>query len=158
MKTIDNQLTDFIEPLMKLDVTKWTDGLLQIVAKAPVPGIDMDTLVASYRDDLEALAATGREAGSGMLSIMEQQKKIMEDLSEALQESYKAATSIDMTDSPRKIIAKQAELTKNAFEKVTDNMSTLANLLNEVNHRVSQPIIERVPDALDDIEDVLKAK
>lgn len=160
MANADNQFADFgkhLTSLANLDVTKWTDEFFKILAKTNVPGINMDALVASRREDLEALATANKEAVTGILSIVEQQKKVIEDLFSTLHGDAKVSGGSTTTDSlQRNMIAKQAELTRDTLQKTVDNMHTLVKTINEVNAQIAKPIIKRVPEAIDDVKNILK--
>lgn len=159
MANTSEQLMAFGKSLMDMDITKWGDELLGMLAKTNVPGVDMDALVSSRRDDLEALVAANREAVSGMQSIMKQQKKIMTEFLGTLQNTLKTtAGSATQVGSPQDMVVRQTQATKETFNTAVRNMEELAEIINEVSMRIHRPITERVPDALDDVKDVLKVE
>ena len=52
----------------------------------------------------------------------------------------------------------QTELAKRAFETAVKNMRELADIVNKANEEATRAIVERVPESLDEIKEVLKVK
>ena len=73
MTKIPESLQDFTKSLMDLDVTKGAEEVLNKLAQLQVPGVDMDALVASQRDNLEALSSANRAAMEGIKGVGEWQ-------------------------------------------------------------------------------------
>ena len=155
MANVSNPLLDFSKSLVDLDLTKGADEFLKNLAQLNVPGIDMDTLVASQRDDLEALTKANRATCEGMKALSELQVKI---LKEAIDEISNVANGLAKAGSPQDLAIKQTELAKQAFQTPVAHMRELAELINKANKEVTDTIVERVPDHLDEIKDILKIK
>ena len=88
MAKAPESLQDFAKSLVDLDVTKGAEQILDALAKMQVPGLDMAHLVASQRDNLEAVTSANKAAMEGMKGVGEWQMKI---LKQTVEEISKAA-------------------------------------------------------------------
>lgn len=141
--------------LMDLDMTKGAEKILDMFAQLKVPGVDMAMLVASQRDNLEAVAKANQAAMQGLKGVGEWQMKILKG---TIDEITKATGEMTKVHSPQDIVVEQTELAKRAFETAVNNMRELADVLNKANEEATRAIVERVPESLDEIKDVLKVK
>ena len=155
MTKIPESLQDFAKSLMDLDVTKGAEEVLNKLAQLQVPGVDMDALVASQRDNLEALSSANRAAMEGVKGVGEWQLKI---LSQTIDEIGKTAQEMTGVHSPQEMVVEQTELAKRAFETAVTNMRELAEILNKANENASRAIVDRVRESLEEIKEVLKVK
>lgn len=152
-KTPDS-LQDFAKSLIDLDVTKGAEQILNQLAELKVPGLDMDALVASQRDNLEAVTKANKAAMEGLKGLGEWQVKILKQAMEGISESAAAATKVR---SPQDVVVEQTELAKRVFETAVKNMRELADILHKANEDATKVIVERVPESLDEMKEVLKA-
>jgi phasin family protein len=148
-------LQKFSKSLMDLDMTKGVEQVLNQLAELKVPGVDMDALVASQRDNLEAVAKANRAAMEGLKGVGEWQVKILKQAMEDISESTAALTR---AESPQAALVEQAEVAKRVFEMAVKNMQDLADILHKANEDATKVIVERVPESLDEIKEVLKTK
>ena len=148
-------LQKFSKSLMDLDMTKEVEQVLNLLAEIKVPGVDMDALVASQRDNLEAVAKANRAAMEGLKGVGEWQVKILKQAMEDISESTAALTR---AKSPQGALGEQAEVAKHVFENAVKNMQDLADILHKANEDATKVIVERVPESLDEIKEVLKTK
>jgi phasin family protein len=146
-------LGDWAKAIASLDLTKGTEELLQALAQLKVPGVDMDALVASQRDNLEALGASNRAALDGMKAVAEWQRKV---LKEAMDEITGALGAFAKSGSPQDVVAKQTELANKAFEVAVTEMRELSEILTQANQQAAEAIMKRVPESIAEIKDVLK--
>jgi phasin family protein len=144
---------DFSKFMAGLDLTKGADELIKMLAQYKVPGVNMDALVASQRDNLEALATANRAALEGMKAVAEWEVKI---LRETMEEITNAVGELAKAGSPKDVVAKQADLAKHAFQAAITNMRELAEIVNKAHQEATDAITERVTESLDEIKDVLK--
>jgi phasin family protein len=155
MTKIPESLQDFAKSLMDLDVTKGAEEILDKLAQLQVPGVDMDALVASQRDNLEALSKSNRAAVEGVKGVAEWQMKI---LKQAIDEIAKTTRGMAEIHSPQELVIEQTEVAKRAFETAVTNMRELSEILNKANEAATRAIVDRVPESLDEIKEVLKVK
>jgi phasin family protein len=146
---------DFSKFIAGLDLTKGADELMKMLAQYKVPGVNMDALVASQRENLEALATANRAAFEGMKAVAEWQVKI---LNETMKEISNTAGELAKAGSPQDVVGKQADLAKQALQAAVTNMRDLAEIVNKAHQEATGAITERVTESLDEIKDVLKIK
>lgn len=153
MSNIPEPWLDFTKSMMDLDLTKAADELTKMVAELNVPGVDMDALVASQKDNLEALTMANRVALEGMKSVAEWQVRI---LKETLTGLTRAANELAAVSTPQEVVGKQTDLAKQAFETAVKQMRELAEIVTKANQAASDAVVKRIPESLDEIKDVLK--
>jgi phasin family protein len=155
MAKTPESLQDFAKSLTDLDMTKGAEQILNQLAELKVPGLDMDALVASQRDNLEAVVKANRAAMEGLKEVGAWQVKI---LKQALEDISHSATALTKVQAPQNALVEQTEVAKRVFETAVKNMRELADILHKTNEDATKVIVERVPESLDEIKEVLKTK
>jgi len=155
MSKISESVTDVGKSLMSLDMTKMADEMTRIMAKVNVPGIDMDSLVAMQRENMEALTAANQAALEGLKAVAEWEVKV---LKATMEEVSNAAGALSKVRSPQDVVTEQTEAAKEVFKSSVSNLRELAEILNHANKSASRAIVDRVPSSLDEIKEVLKIK
>lgn len=153
MTDVAKLVSDWGKMVAGMDVTKASEQLLNILAGLKVPGVDMDVLVASQRDNLEALGVANRAALEGMKAVGEWQMRILQQTVQELSTCIKGLPSVG---SPQQMVAAEAELAKKAFETAVREMRELAEILTRANQLATDAIVKRIPESLDEIKQVLK--
>ena len=153
MTDISKLLGDWLKSMSSLDVTKGTEQLLNLLAGLNVPGVNMDALVASQKDNLEALSAANRAAVEGIKAIGEWQVKILQ---ETVQELTTAIGGMAKVGSPQQMIAAETELAKKSFETAVSRMRELSEIVTKANQQATDAIVNRIPESLEEIKEVLK--
>ncbi len=153
MTDISKPLSDLLKSMASLDVTKGSEQVLGFLAGLKVPGVNMDALVASQRDNLEALSASNRAAVEGVKAVGEWQMQI---LKETAQELTAAIGGLTKVGSPQEMIAAEADLAKKAFETAVSKMRELSEIVTRANQQATDAIVNRIPASLEEIKDVLK--
>jgi phasin family protein len=146
-------LRDWGKAIASLDLTKGVEELLKVLAQLKVPGVDMDALVASQRDNLEALSASNRAAIEGMKAVAEWQKKVLQETITAI---TGAVGALAKSGSPQEMVVEQTELANKAFEVAVRQMRELSEIVTKANKEATEAIVKRIPESLDEIKDVLK--
>lgn len=136
-----------------LDLTKGSEDLLKLMTELKVPGIDMDALAASQRNNLEALNTANRAVIAGFKAVGEWQMWILQ---ETMQELTAAINELAHVGSPQALVTAETELTKKAIETAARQMRELAQIVTNANQEASDAIVRRIPETLDEIRDVLK--
>ena len=153
MTDISKLLGDWLKSMSSLDVTKGTEQLLNLLAGLNVPGVNMDALVASQKDNLEALSAANRAAVEGVKAVGEWQVKILQ---ETVQELTTAIGGMAKVGSPQQMIAAETELAKKSFETAVSRMRELSEIVTKANQQATDAIVNRIPESLEEIKEVLK--
>src|SRR5579864_2952112 len=79
---------------------------------------DMETVLSTYRRNLEVLSQANRVALEGAQTVAKRHMEILQQTMAELSENVKAPTEIE---SPQAKAAKQAELLKQAYERAIAN-------------------------------------
>ena len=153
MTDISQPMGDWVKAMTRLDMTRGSEQLLNIMAGFKLPGVDMDALLASQRDNLAALSACNRAALAGVKAVGEWQMKI---LHETVQDLTAALGGLARADSPQQLVVAEIELAKKAFATAVRRMRELAEIVTRANQQATDAIIHRIPESLNEIRDVLK--
>jgi phasin family protein len=133
------------EQLFDFDITKYLGDF-------KVPGMDVETLVSSQRRNIEALTQANRLAFDGLQAVMKRQAEI---LRQTMDEASQAARDIAEPGSPQDKAAKQAEVTKETFERTLSNMRELAEMIAKANNEAFDLLNKRFTQNLDELRDTL---
>ena len=153
MMDMSKLMTDWVKAMSSLDATKGSEQFLNALASLNVPGVNMDALVSSQRQNVEALSAANYAAMEGIKAVGEWQMKILQ---ETMQELTAAIGSLANVGSPQQMVAVETELAKKAFETAVSKMWELAAIMTSAYEQATDAIVRRVPRSLDEIREVLK--
>jgi phasin family protein len=153
MMDMSKLMTDWVKAMSSLDATKGSEQFLNALASLNVPGVNMDALVSSQRQNVEALSAANYAAMEGIKAVGEWQMKILQ---ETMQELTAAIGGLAKVGSPQQMVAVETELAKKAFETAVSKMRELAAIMTSANEQATDAIVRRVPRSLDEIREVLK--
>jgi phasin family protein len=138
------------------DPAKMVDKIAKAIKQFNLPGVDVESLVASQKKNMEAVTSANQVAFQGLQAVAKRQAEILQ---ETMKEASTAVDSLSKAGSPPEILAKSAELAKGAFETALANMKQLAELVTKANEEVTNTINARIVASLDEIKDMaLKAK
>jgi phasin family protein len=129
--------------------------LSKILGDLKIPGIDMEAMLAAQRKNIEALTTANRLAVEGMQAVAKRQAEI---LAQAMTEVSEMTQQFAKAGNPQEMSAKQAELSKEAFEKALANMREMAELINKANAEVFTVINKRVSESIDELKNLLAKK
>ena len=93
---------------------KFTEELTSKLNDYILPSIDLDAVVASQRNNVEALAKASRAAFEGAQAGAKRQAEILQ---ETMNQTAKSFDALAKAGSPSEVAVKQAELAKEAFAK-----------------------------------------
>lgn len=147
---------DITKYMKDMDPGKMMEEFSKMLKQYNLPGVDMDSLMASQKKNMEALTAANRVALEGMQAVAKRQAEILQ---ETMNEASKAVDVLSKAGSPTEVAAKQAELAKDAFERALSNMRELAEMVAKSNEEATSTINARISATLDEIKDMaLKMK
>jgi phasin family protein len=156
MATTPESLLDFQKMMKDFDPTKMVDEFSKMLKQYKLPGVDLDSLIASQKKNVEALTSANKVAFEGLQAVAKRQTEILQ---ETMNEASKAIDVLAKAGSPQEVAAKQAELAKDAFERALSNMRELAELVAKANQEATNTINTRISATLDEIKDMaLKMK
>jgi len=149
-------LFDVSKLVKDFDPTKVVDEVSKFLKTYKLPGVDVDSIVASQKKNVEALTGANRVVFEGLQAVARRQAEILQ---ETMNEASKAVDALSKAGSPQEIAAKQAELAKLAFERALANARELAELVAKSNQEATNTINARISASLDELKDAaLKLK
>lgn len=119
------------------------------------PGLDVDSLVAAQRKNIEALTQANQLAVEGAQAVARRQVEIAR---QAVDEASSLLREWTQPGAPEDRFAKNAEIAKQAFEKSVATARELAELVTKANSDAFNVIHKRVAEGLDELRDLAKQR
>jgi phasin family protein len=119
------------------------------------PGLDVDSLVAAQRKNLEAFTQANQLAVEGVQAVARRQVEIAR---EAVDEASSLLREWTQPGAPEERLAKNAEFAKQAFEKGVANARELAELFAKANTEAFNVIQKRVTEGFEELREYAKHK
>ncbi|MGP1397386.1 MAG: phasin family protein [Inquilinaceae bacterium] len=133
----------------------WNTDFTKIMGDFKFPGVDVDSLIAAQQKNMEALSAANQLAFEGMQTVARRQTEIVQ----ALMERLSTMTSTLMSpDAPEALMAKQADLAKDGFERAVADTRELTALVTKSNAEATDVLSKRVSAGLDEFKSIAQAK
>ncbi len=137
------------ETLFDFDITKY-------VGEFKVPGVDVETLVASQRKNIEALSQANKLAFEGVQAVFKRQVEI---LRQALEEGASAAKELVEAGTPQEKAIRQTDLAKDAFERSLSNARELSEIIAKSNGEAFDLLNKRFLQVVEEVKDgIAKSK
>jgi phasin family protein len=131
------------------DVTK-------LMAEFKLPGVDMETVLATQRKNIEALTKANQLAIEGLQTVARRQAEILRAGFE--EASALARDLFQNKSSSEDRVAKQTEATKSALEKAFSNARELSEIVGKAQQEAFEIINKRMTESLDEVRDLVKKK
>jgi phasin family protein len=112
-------------------------------------GFDLEAVMAGQRRNIEAFTAASQAALEGFQSLAKRQAEMVR---QTVDESNKAMKEMFAAGSPEEKAARQAELTKAAFERAVANTRELTQLVARSQNDAIDVINKRVAEGLDEVK------
>ncbi|HIJ37488.1 MAG TPA: phasin family protein [Rhodospirillaceae bacterium] len=132
-----------VPSFLDLDITKYVGDL-------KVPGIDVESVVASQRKNIEALTQANKLAFEGVQAVFKRQVEIIR---QTLEESASVAKELVEVGTPQDKAIRQTELAKEAFERALANARELSEIIAKSNNEAFELLNKRFSQVLDEIKD-----
>lgn len=132
-------------PFFDIDLSK-------MIAEYKVPGVDVDSILASQRKNIEAVTAANQLAVEGLQAVLRRQAEI---LRQSVEEAGAMVNEVMTASSPEDKAAKQAELVKAAFEKTLANARELSEMVAKSNSEAADVLSKRVSESLDELKSAI---
>jgi phasin family protein len=117
------------------------------------PGLDVESMVAAQRKNLEALTQANQLAVEGAQAVARRQVELAR---QAVDEASAFFRDWTQPGAPDERLAKNLELTKQAFEKGLANARELTELVTKANAEALEVIQKRVTESFEEIRDYAK--
>lgn len=131
------------------DVTK-------LMAEFKLPGIDMETVLATQRKNIEALTKANQLAIEGLQTVARRQAEILRAGFEEAQTLARDMFQGKASSEDR--VSKQTEATKHALEKAFGNARELSEIVGKAQQEAFEIINKRMTESLDEVRDLVKKK
>ena len=118
-----------------------------------VPGVDVETIVANQRKNIEALTQANKMAFEGLQNVVKRQVEI---LRQTMDEAAQVAKEFAEPGSPQDKAAKQAEFAKDAFERALSNARELAEMITKANSEAFDLLNKRFSQSLDEARELIQ--
>lgn len=115
-----------------------------------VPKVDMESILAHHRKNLDALQKAASASAAGAQSIMAKQR---EALQEGLQEIQEMAQNFRAGGGAQDVLAKQAEFARKSFETAVKNTGDVADTIRKHGTESVDILKGRIKEAMDEIRD-----
>ena len=119
------------------------------MADLKLPHVDMDSMVASQRKNVEALIEANRCALEGARAVAQRQAEIVR---EGLERATEAATEVMSPSAPEKKMARQAELAKSAFDASLASYRELYEMATKASEEVFDLVAKRISASFDEFK------
>lgn len=138
-------MTEFKNPFMEFDIQK-------IMADFQMPNLDPDSLAAANKKNFEAVTQANQMAVEGFQAVMRRNAEVLQ---EGMQELQKMMTSVPTSPTDVKA-SKQAELAKDAYEKMLSNVRESLEIVQKSQGEAVNVLNKRFTEQLDEIREQLK--
>jgi phasin family protein len=129
-----------------LDVTK-------VFSNFRMPGLDIETIVAMQRKNLEAFTQAHQLAVEGARAVAQRQAEVIQ---QAVEQVSTMVRDLTQPGAPEERVAKNVEGAKQAFERGITNTRELTELATKANTDAFNVISKRFTESLDEMRDYAK--
>ena len=130
------------------------DMFTQFGKSLNVPNVDVESILAHHRKNLEALQKAAQANAQGANEIMSRQR-------EALQDGLKEITETVQdfrASAPQEMLTKQTELARKSFETAVKNAGEVGEILRKSGAESVEILRDRIKTAMDEIKEVYGKK
>ncbi|MCR9257565.1 MAG: phasin family protein [Alphaproteobacteria bacterium] len=124
----------------------------KIMADYKMPGVDMDSIMATQQKNVDALTNANQAAVDGAQALAQRQMEMFHQAFEQVQELAKAMSG---QTTPQDFAAKQTELMKSAIEKAISNSRELAELATKSQYEAADIMNKRYTELLDEMKSAI---
>ena len=132
-------------PFAAIDFTKF-------MADFKLPAFDVEKLMASQRKNFEAIAQANKLAVEGVQTVFQRNAEIMR---ENVEELTSLVQTMSGAGEPQDKAARQAELTKGAYQRTVSNLKAINDTVAKTNDKVFNVLNKRVVESLDEAKGVV---
>lgn len=148
MFTADNNPFD---PAKLADMMKSAD-FTKMFDMSQFKGLDQSALFDAQKKNMDAMVAAQQAAASGYQDLFEKQVAIFQETISAAQEQIGELTK---TSSPSDAAAKQAELSKKAYETALANVNDLTDAAQKANAEAFEIVKARVEASVKELQSLV---
>ena len=134
----------------------WLFDVSKMMGDMRAPSVDVETVVAMQRKNMEALTQANQLAIEGAQAVMRYQVEMMRRSMEEFQSMFSGLFQPNGSMEDR--MAKQAEFSKTALEKGLSNARELGDLVTKANTEAFNVLSKRVTETLDELREFASNK
>lgn len=134
-----------------LNPSKIVEDLASKLKSFAMTGVDVETVMATQRKNIEALAVASRSALDGAHAVGKRQAEILQ---ETMTQTAQSMETLVKTGSPLDIAAQQVDLARKSFESALGNMRELAEMVSKAQHGAVGAISDRVTQSLNELKNL----
>jgi len=134
-----------------LNPSKIAEDLVSKLKSFAMTGVDVETVMATQRKNIEALAVASRSALDGAHAVGKRQAEILQ---ETMSQTAQSMETLVKAGSPLDIAAQQVDLARKGFEKALGNMRELAEMVSKAQHGAVGAISDRVTQSLNELKNL----
>ena len=150
------ELMDLTKVFKSFDPSKMAEEMTKMLGQYKIPGVDMDSVVASQKKNVEALVAANRTVVEGVQAVMKRQAEIMQ---EAMGEITKAVETLGKAgSSPKDLVATQVDLVKGGLERTFANLQEVSQMVAKSQTEATTQINTRITASLDEFKQLVLKK
>jgi phasin family protein len=135
-------------PFTKLDVSK-------ILGEFKLPGVDMETIVATQRKNIDALTKANQLAMEGFQTVARRQVEIIRA---GIEEASAMMRDMMQPTSNEERVAKQTAIAKQSVEKAIANARELAEIMTKAQSEAFDVLNKRFTEGFDEVGGMIKKK
>src|SRR5487761_709264 len=135
---------------------EWLADFGKVIGDMRAPTVDLETVVAMQRKNMEALTQANQLAiegvQAGLRHQLEMTRRSMEEFSTLFTSFFQSNGSMEER------LAKQADISKAALEKGLSNAHEVADLMTKANSEAFNVLTRRVTETLEELRDYAKKR
>lgn len=139
----------------KTDNGSFIDMFKSFGEELKMPSVDVDKIIEHHRKNLETLEKTARAATAGASSLMDKQRRILE---ETLREVSDMAQDFRASGGPQELMNKQADFARRSFETAVKNASEMADVVRKSSTETIEILRDRIKEAMEEIREGMERK
>jgi phasin family protein len=132
-------------PPFEMDVTK-------LLAEFKMPGVDLESIMATQRKNIEALSKANQLALEGMQTMARRQSEILRG---GFERASTMMRDIMQTQSTEDRVMRQTEAAKHTVELALSNARELAEIMTRAGNEAFDVLHHRVEETLDEVRDAV---
>lgn len=142
------QTTDFPQ----YDLRSVFPDLNQYFGEFKAPSFDVESLMATQRKNLEALAAANRLAVEATQAVFKRQTEV---LRQTLEQIAASGRDVAGAGSVQEKAARQTDIARDQFERAVSNAREIAEMIARSNTEAADLLNKRFAESLEEFRDVL---
>lgn len=140
----------------KPESESFTDIFANFGRDLKLPSVDVQSILAHHRKNLEALEKSAKASAAGAQSVMAKQREILQD---SLREITDMAQGLrGSATNPQEFVSKQADFARKSFETAVKNAGEVAEIVKKSGSESVEILRARIKEAMEEIRESYEKK